>query len=171
VFLPKRNKGPNALRRGRVSIPHADYFTTLCLAPRLPVLVPLPAEAFIAAAHRFDAEGLWRLRCFTVMPDHAHLFFTLGSRLTLSQVFARLKRETRSELRVHNTDWQENYYDHRLRPADSREATIRYIWLNPYRAGLISATETWPCFYCCAEDWEWFVGLTDKGLPDPGWLC
>jgi putative transposase len=171
VLVPKRNQGPNALRRGRVSIPNADYFATLCLAPRLPVLIPAPAATFITAAHRLHAEALWRLRCLTVMPDHAHLFFTLGSRLTLSQLFGRLKHDTRTDIRAHHVDWQDNFYDHRLRPNDSREATIRYIWLNPYRAGLVSARETWPYFYCCEEDWEWFGGLTDKGLPNPAWLC
>jgi REP element-mobilizing transposase RayT len=171
MSIPKRNTGPNALRRGRFSVPNANYFVTCNLEPRVPVLVPRAANDIVASAHQLHREAIWCLRCMTVMPDHVHLFFTLHARLSLSQSIARLKHDTSSCLISHRTDWQDNFYDHRLRPTDSAEATIRYIWLNPYRAGLISAQEVWPHFYCCAEDWAWFGGLTDKGLPDPAWLC
>src|SRR4051812_12502778 len=115
----------NALRRGRVSIPNADYFVPICTSPQQPVLVSNLAADIVAEAHRLTADGSWRLRCGTVMPDHVHLFFTLGSRLTLSQCVARQKK-----IRAR---WQNNFYDHRLRSNDSAEATIRYVWMNPYR--------------------------------------
>ena len=167
---PKRNTGPNALRRGRASVPHADYFVTVCVQPRLPVLVPGIAPALLAETHRLTADGAWALRCLTVMPDHAHLFFTLGARLTLSQAMARLKTKTQALLRPQGAGWQENFYDHRLRPEDSAESVIRYLWLNPPRAGLVAEGDTWPYFYCRDEDWEWLRDLTDNGQPFPEWL-
>jgi REP element-mobilizing transposase RayT len=120
------------------------------------------ASALIEEALRMEADASWRLRCLTIMPDHLHLFLTLGTRLTLSQCISRLKR-----VRV---GWQDNFYDHCLRASDSVEATIRYIWMNPYQAKLIKAGEVWPHFYCCTDDWAWFSGLTHQGLPFPEWL-
>jgi REP element-mobilizing transposase RayT len=104
------------------------------------------------------------------MPDHVHLFVTLGGRLTLSQCVARLKTKTRVMLELQNAKWQLNFYDHHLRAADSIEAVIRYIHGNPYRAGLIGHKEVWPYFFCRPEDWSWFEKTTDSGQPFPEWL-
>jgi len=168
--LSKRDTGPNALRRGRTSVPHANYFVTVCLDPRLPVLVPRIAPDLLAEAQRLTADGAWTLRCLTVMPDHAHLFFSLGDRLTLSQAVARLKSKTQARIRTLGADWQQNFYDHQPRPSDSSEAIIRYIQLNPYAAGLVQQPDPWPYFYCREEDWTWFRDLTDGGRPFPEWL-
>jgi REP element-mobilizing transposase RayT len=167
---PKRNTGPNALRRGRASVPHANYFVTVCVNPRRDVLIPVAATALLDEAQRLTTDGAWILRCLTVMPDHAHLFFTLGERLTLSRAVARFKTKTQAFVRLRGTDWQDNFYDHQLRADDSVESIIRYIQLNPYQAGLVQWPQTWPHFYCRDEDWEWFRGLTDRGLPIPEWL-
>lgn len=115
------------------------------------------------------ADGSWFLRCATIMPDHVHLFFTLGERLTLSQSIARLKARTRLLL-PSSIRWQDNFYDHQLRPSDSAESVIRYIFQNPYRAGLLASPAIWPFFHCQADDWSWFAPLTDTGQPVPEWL-
>jgi REP element-mobilizing transposase RayT len=115
-------------------------------------------------------EAVWALRCATVMPDHLHLLLALGGRLTISQCISRLKVRTKSALLERKATWQANFYDHRLRADDSIEATIRYIWMNPYKGALIPTGEIWPWFYCRQEEWEWFLGLTDLGHPFPEWL-
>ncbi len=168
--LPKRDSGPNALRRGRVSLPHANYFVTICLYPRRAVLLADTATTLLEEARLLATDHSWRLRCMTVMPDHVHLFFTLGERLTLSQTIARLKSKTQTLVRSEGTDWQENYYDHLVQPDDSIESIIRYIYLNPFQAELIQADQNWPYYQCGAEDWAWFQGLTDRGQPYPEWL-
>ena len=167
----KRDKGPNALRRGRSSQPGVSYFLTLCVVNRAPVLIPDAARVILTEATRMMTEGIWELRCITVMPDHLHLFITLGKCRTLDQAVARLKVAAKSALRRHAATWQSNFYDHRLRANDSLEATIRYIWMNPYRKNLIPVTEEWLWFYCRPEDWAWFKGSTDLGHPHPEWLA
>ena len=129
---------------------------TICLQPRFPLLISDVAEAFVAEAGKLTIEAVWTLRCLTVMPDHVHLFFTLGAKLTLSQVVARLKTKSQKFLHSQGCDWQINFYDRMIRKEDSVEDVIRYIYLNPFRAGLISLHETWPNFYCCEEDWSRF---------------
>jgi REP element-mobilizing transposase RayT len=138
MISPKRDTGPNALRRGRVSIPQADYFVTVCLHPRRDLLVPSVADVLLREAKCLTSDGSWTLRCLTVMPDHAHVLFTLGQRLNLSQVVARLKAKTQTLVRSQGSDWQDNFYDHKVRPEDSIEQIIRYFFKNPVRAGLIT---------------------------------
>ena len=170
MIQPKRDTGPNALRRGRMSIPQADYFVTVCLYPRRDLLVPTVADALLREAKCLTSDGSWTLRCLTVIPDHAHLFFTLGQRLKLSQTIARFKTKTQVFIRSQGSDWQDNFYDHKVSPEDSIEQIIRYIFLNPFRAGLTTQGASWPYFYCRDEDWEWFVRLTDDHQPSPEWL-
>jgi putative transposase len=170
VLNSKRGTGPNALRRGRYSNAGANYFVTLCVTPRIGILSGEVAGNIAKSAHAMSADATWDLRAFTIMPDHLHLFFTLGDRLNLSQTIARLKSNTRGSLVSASVDWQTNFYDHQLRPDDSVEATIRYIFLNPKQAGLIPASEPWGYFYCCPADWSWFETLTDAGQPFPEWL-
>ncbi|MBM3852587.1 MAG: hypothetical protein FJ399_05470 [Verrucomicrobia bacterium] len=166
----KRNSGPNALRRGRQSSAGSCYFVTLCLHPRRPVLESPVAAKISAECRHLHEEAAWSLRCMTIMPDHLHLFFRLGRRLTLSQAMARLKAKSRRLFQAPSTDWQKDFYNHRMRPQDSVERVIRYIWLNPYVDGLISQSQVWPHFHCCEEDWSWFSELTDENRPFPDWL-
>lgn len=147
-----------------------DYFVIICVAPRRTVLIPLVADILLSEAKRMNADGSWILRSMTVMPDHAHIFFTLGQRLTLSQAIARLKAKTKLLVRSQGSDWQDNYYDRKVRPEDLIEQIVRYIFLNPFQAGLLAQGATWPFYYCCATDWEWFKGRTDNKEPFPEWL-
>ena len=123
-------------------------------------------QALLAA----EADGVWRLRCATIMPDHVHLLVRLGSTLTLSQAIARLKVATKASLALQSAHWQANYYDHRIRSDEAIEPVIRYIHSNPYRAELLPTGEIWPWFHCATDDWAWFSQLTDKGAPFPEWL-
>lgn len=166
----KRDTGPNALRRGRDSRHETDYFLTLCVESRCPILVGPLADTVLNALHQSHAAAVWHLRCLVLMPDHLHLLARLGGKLTLSQAVARFKFATRQSMQASQVRWQDNYYDHRLRPDESVEPVIRYIFMNPCAAGLIQSGGKWPWFYCCTEDWTWFSGLTDSGQPYPEWL-
>lgn len=151
-------------------MPHGLYFVTLCVEPRLPVLVDVTADAVHAELLDAEGSGIWQQRTFVIMPDHVHLLFRLGDKLTLSQAIARLKVNTRDLLGSRHTRWQQNFYDHKLRAEEPLEPVFRYIHQNPYAAGLIPLTEKWPHYFCCAEDRRWFEPLTDDGRPMPEWL-
>jgi putative transposase len=166
----KRDTGPNALRRGRASLSGANYFVTACAVPREPVLRATVADAILAALLEPETGSIWRLRCGTIMPDHIHCLIELGNVHSLSRALGRFKALTKTTLIAATASWQENFYDHRLRPNESAEPVIRYIFMNPYAAGLIQPGENWPWFCCCAEDWTWFSGLTDSGRSYPEWL-
>lgn len=61
------------------------------------------------------------------MPDHIHLLFSLGSRLSLSQVIQKFKSKTKQALNSHDLKWQANFFEHRLRPDVEMEQFALYI--------------------------------------------
>jgi hypothetical protein len=72
--------------------------------------------------------------------------------------------------RTHRLKWQENYYDHHLRPREKLLPIFLYVFLNPYRAGLLRSNEKWPWYECSEDDWAWFGSLTNEACPFPEWL-
>ena len=166
-------KGHAALRRGRVSIPHADYFLTVCTDQKRSGLAsPIAASAILTEMRALDADHTWELRCAVVMPDHIHALTILGERLTLGQSIGRLKSKTKSSLHAvaASLDWERDFYDHHVRPDEDRLALFRYIFLNPDRAGLCATGDRWPWYYCCDDDWSWFKGELNTERPYPEWL-
>jgi putative transposase len=164
-------KGRAALRRGRISIPGAEYFLTVCTDEhRLGLTTAATASAILAEMHRMTADGTWTLRCATVMPNQVHLLFVLGTRLPLGQCIQRLKAKTSAALRSAPCEWERDFFDRRLRPGDERLPLFLYIYLNPYHANLVDHGAAWPHFFCCDADWAWFQHHLDDTLPVPEWL-
>lgn len=165
-------RGYEALRRYRASLPHTNYFVTLCTRDRKQGLNrPEIAPAIQAEIAAIEEAGHWSLRAATIMPDHLHLLITLHDKLSLGRTIARLKTKTRAALIPTNLEWQGNYYEHLLRPNEHVESVIRYIHLNPYRADLIDSSAVYPWFWLGLAESVWFRPLTDDGKPFPEWLC
>ena len=164
-------KGYRALRTGRFSATGETYFLTFCTAERAPGLHRDElADEIVGELNLMERECIWAIRCATVMPDHVHLLATLGNRLPLGRAVARLKAKTVSALRRSGLGWQQGYFDHRLRPREDQLGYFHYVFLNPYRAGLIATGDKWPWFVCGNEDEKWFRPLLNQGLPEPEWL-
>jgi REP element-mobilizing transposase RayT len=165
-------KGYGALRKGRHSSPGADYFITICLQRPSSVL----GEGFVRQCcltelRRLESDQAGVLRCAVIMPDHLHLLITLGNTISLSEAIRLLKGRLTPLLRRHGASWQQSFYDHCLHPEEDRLPVFLYIFLNPYRKRLIPVDEPWPGYFCSAEDWDWFGGLTKKDCPEPAWLA
>ena len=159
------------MRRGRFSEAGAEYFLTLCTAERMTGLVaPGIAQAVLDEAKDMMTDGSWILNCAVVMPDHVHLLATLGGRLPLGKAVQRLKAKSAAALRLAGISWERGFFDRRMRPDDERLPVFLYIYLNPYRAGLLGPDAKWPHYYCREEEWEWFGGLLHEERPVPEWL-
>lgn len=131
------------LRIGRVSLADARYFWTVCTRDRKPVLARnAEVLAIKTVCSDMDTIGDFSLIASVVMPDHAHLLFTLGERLSLDRVMAKFKASTRN-VAAADWRWQDNGFEHRLRPDESTKDYAFYMFMNPYRAGLIDMRSTW----------------------------
>ena len=171
-------KGHRRLRIGRWSAPGATYFLTICAGP-LPestgelhgLCQPEVFQALLRISHGMELEQAWRLRCLTLMPDHLHAVMELGRAVALSEAVRLFKGRSSILLRKVGLAWQKGgVYDHRMRADEPRLPVYHYIFMNPYRKGLVNAGQTWPYFWCADEDRAWFIPCTDGGMPYPEWL-
>jgi hypothetical protein len=94
----------------------------------------------------------------------------LGTKVSLGQAMRFFKGRTSPALRETGLAWQPAYYDHRMRADESLAPVFRYIFLNPYRKGLLPVEQSWPGYWCSADDWSWFGPMTHDGGPIPEWL-
>jgi putative transposase len=87
------------------------------------------------------------LHAGTIMPDHVHLLFELGARISLGQVMAKFKALSN---RRHGCEWrwQADGYEHQLRNWESEEDYAFYVFLNPYVAGLVGLSQQWKWWIC-----------------------
>lgn len=110
------------------------------------------------------------VRTAVVMPDHLHMLVRLEQGSTLAECMRLLKGRMSPILRECDLKWQDGFYEHRLRENEEHLAVFLYIYLNPYRAHLVSKDQVWPGHFCSEEDWAWFGEMTDSASPQPEWL-
>ncbi len=103
-----------------------------------------------------QVSGLWFAHLFLLMPDHAHGLVSFPpSQRTLLGVVSDWKRWTSRHL---GTQWQEDFFEHRLRNDESARDKADYIFANPVRKGLVAHPQDWP--------YVWFGGSllrTERG--------
>lgn len=169
--MPFAHRRTAWLRRGRVSTPGAVYFTTLCTHGRIPVLVlPENGMRVIQAFDRLEKDQDASILGATVMPDHVHLLFVLGDRLSVGQVHAKLKPLARDHGRA-KWRWPEEAFEHRLRSSETVEDYGFYILMNPYRAGCCLLSQSWPWWHCPdPTTFRFLQGLNADGTLPPEWL-
>ena len=83
------------------------------------------------------------------MPDHIHFFCRaeLGAK-SLSEFMRQWKEWTSKRIKralsLQSQVWQEEFFDHVLRSAESYSEKWNYVWDNPVRAGLVANADDWP---------------------------
>ena len=125
------------------------YFITFNTHARRPVLAtPALHVAFQTFCQRAHTEHAIAVGRYVLMPDHAHLFVCLPiTGASLPRWVGQLKRQlgvTLEETRVPRPLWQEGFFDHVMRTADSYSLKWDYVRQNPVRAGLCPRPEDWP---------------------------
>ncbi len=161
------------LHRGRWSASGLRYFITCCLQrPATGLTSPLCAAAIRSAWQTLTADGDIVLECATIMPDHLHALLVLGQRLQLGRVVAKFKALTRTALLANGVAWQRDFFEHQLRPDEHASPFARYIFLNPYRAGLLERRASWTHTYLKPEHDFDFLAMLEEGLYPPAeWLA
>lgn len=75
------------------------------------------------------------------MPDHLHAILSFPPGKSMSRTIGDWKKY---QAHVLGLDWQENYFDHRLRNESEFVEKANYIRMNPVRAGLCETPGQWP---------------------------
>ncbi len=168
--LPERRTAD--LRKGRISLKGSRYFVT-CAAvrPTCAFVGESCANALTEVTWRIHHDGDVELICATIMPDHVHFLFRLGVRLSLDRVVAKIKGLSGSALRTVGARWQENFYEHRLRPEELLMSYVRYVFMNPYRLGLVGPRVEWPYWMSGKESEPLIKELAGGKYPPFEWIC
>jgi len=115
-------------------------------------------------------EGEGVILAATVMPDHVHVLFKLGSRLDVGRCVSRWKtvgRRTSDYL----GGWQRDFWERRVRDDESPEDYALYILLNPYRAGLAKRGEAWAGWWApTPARFRFSTMLGPQGVPPEEWI-
>ena len=168
----QRRHGYESLRCGRVSIERATYFVTVCTHERRVGLTDHVCAVGVRTQLRtIECDHVAEVAAAVIMPDHLHFLFTLTGNLAVGQVVARLKFKTRLALARFGLRWQGNYFEHRLRPDDPLEDVIRYMFLNPYAAGLLPREQKYLLFWTSDAVALWFDPTLNESRPFPEWLA
>ena len=116
-----------------------------------PLTVPKLADDLLEAARRYHDLDRWWCELFLLMPDHLHAMLVFPSEPGMALVMRDWKRGT---ARFQGVNWQDNFFDHRIRNHKERDETWLYIRRNPVVKGLCSDVEMWP--------W-WWSGALEQG--------
>jgi REP element-mobilizing transposase RayT len=160
------------LHTHRWSAPGARYFVTCATAQRSGGLTaPSVGGHLMHEVMASDRDLDTETSAFVVMPNHVHWLFRMGARLSLGRTIAKFKSRTRSRLAAAGLAWQRDFYEHRLRFDENAEAYARYIFLNPYRAGLLPVKAVWPGWWTADPGALDFMGmLNPDGTPPEAWI-
>ena len=132
----------------------AAFHIRIRVAPQQGVSLAEPtlAAELIAAAKRYHDLGKWRCDLFLIMPDHLHAMLIFPFYTDLTATTRDWKRGT---ARFQRVNWQDNFFDHRIRQRKERDETWHYIRMNPVAKGLCSDEDKWP--------WWWSGSLQSGG--------
>ena len=111
----------------------------------------LPPAARTIALEHIVKETRYVLHCCAVMPDHAHLLFTIreneGHDYPLADIMHGIRGASAHRINKllgrSGAVWQEEFYDRLLRYGQFEKA-VNYICWNPVRAELVMSEEQYP---------------------------
>ena len=118
------------------------FFITICCSERTLNQLANPATFAVmtsALEQYMRAAKLWA-RLFLAMPDHLHVLAAFPADQKMEGVLRNWKRFVAKQAGV---DWQDGFFDHRLRQQESLEKSAHYIRMNPVRAGFVTEPEEW----------------------------
>jgi REP element-mobilizing transposase RayT len=111
------------------------------------------AKGVAEALRKFDGVR-YRLKAYSIMPNHVHVLFEVGN-VPMAKLVQGWKgasaRAANLVLGRTGAFWQQDYWDTFMRDGEHEERTVRYIRNNPVKAGLVGEWEQWPWTYVAGE--------------------
>jgi putative transposase len=158
------------LHIGRISCSGVRYFVTFVTASRKPWLgSPVNLELMLNTLRDWHSRGNGEILAASVMPDHVHILFSAGKALTVGQTVASWKTTVRRQLQYAES-FQRDFWEHRLRDNENAEDYALYVFLNPYRAGVLGGDEQWSGWWVPQPTYFRFTELLVHGSPPAEWI-
>ncbi|MEY2528954.1 MAG: REP-associated tyrosine transposase [Verrucomicrobiota bacterium] len=158
------------LRLHRLSDTPATFFVTKSLLPKKPVLDADRRQIIVSAFEYALRDERIYLRAFVVMPDHWHALFALREPWTLPKfmhsLMSHVAAKTSAHLYFGGSEWQDTYYETRIRTARQFRYVAYYIEQNPVKKELVVKPEDWSASSAARTDlvtepWPWLYEHED----------
>jgi putative transposase len=124
------------------------YFLTLCTAKRHLWFANADiAEAVLSEIRNSATKHQFAILAYCFMPDHLHLLvegLTEDADLTRFVKNSKQRSGYAHKQRFDQALWQPSWFDRVLREEEQTHDVIRYILLNPVRAGLVVNIADYP---------------------------
>jgi len=102
---------------------------------------PETASQIFAAAAHYNAAAKWNCQLLLLMPDHLHGIDSFPVNPGIPVTMTRWKGYL---AKVHGIEWQQGFFDPRLRDHWQVTEKADYILQNPVRRGLCRTVDEWP---------------------------
>jgi putative transposase len=117
------------------------------------ILSDAKVSNILAECIKFPDGKDYKLICYTIMPNHFHFAFELlANNKGISKIMQSIKGNSSRKINKYlNTDgrlWQDESYDRWVRDDKELYFVIKYILLNPVKAGLVKNWYEWKNTYC-----------------------
>jgi len=141
---PKRKKLPHHIPAWVTQ--GARHFITINALRRdaAPFMAAAIANSLLQNLLVYESMGKWHLWLSLVMPDHLHFIATFNLDYGVARSVAAWKGYQTKTLKI---EFQNNYFEHRLRDEEEYRQKAAYIRENPVRKGLVVRAEDWPYRY------------------------
>jgi len=106
-----------------------------------PLTDPRLARALLDSAIFYHQQATWYCHLFLLMPDHLHALLAFPFDRDMRLVIGRWKA---GHVRTANLQWQDNFFDHRIRSPHELQLKAHYIRQNPVAKSLCAKADDWP---------------------------
>ena len=126
-----------------------QYLLTVCVHLREPVFTSHSAARLVIDLFlHFAREEKFEVLAYCVMPDHVHFYIVgLDDSADCCRLVNRWKQKTglwwKQQPHAESL-WQRGFHDRIIREGEPVEGVIRYVILNPVRAGLVTDAREYP---------------------------
>ncbi|MBI4622787.1 MAG: transposase [Verrucomicrobia bacterium] len=110
-------------------------------AQPIALTTPTLATALLNSARFYHEHVRWHCALFLLMPDHLHGLLAFPPPSAMSRTLGDWKKY---HAQRHQVQWQDGYFDHRIRDAREFEEKAAYIRQNPVVKKLCARAADWP---------------------------
>ena len=107
----------------------------------IPLTTDEIATRLLNAAKFYEHRSIWQIQVFLLMPNHLHAILIFAKERQMRRVVGDWKRYVARETRI---EWQENFFDHRLRDEQQFALKLKYVLNNPVVLRLCDSVDDWP---------------------------
>jgi len=122
------------------------FFITSTIWERRSILQSHPlCDLLLSVLRENRGKQRFQVHEFVFMRDHIHLILTPAPEVSLEKAVQFIKGgfsfRAKKENLFNGEIWQKGYHESRIRDANEYAQNVKYVWMNPVKAGFVGRPE------------------------------